>query len=138
MKRETLILLAFAALTGFSPEAKAGVILGTAENFAVLGGSTVTNTGPTTIIGDLGVSPGSAITGLGSISLAGTVHQSDAVAMQAQKDNSTAYNGLVHMPFNTDLTGQNLGTLVASAYSFAGTGVRLATDAVAPERMWES
>ena len=72
---------------------QAPVGLGTATSFAVLAGAAVTNTGPSMISGDLGVSPGSAVTGFppGLVSN-GTIHAADAVAAQAQADLTTAYN----------------------------------------------
>jgi hypothetical protein len=67
--------------------------LGTAASFAVLAGTTVTNTGPSTISGNLGVSPGTAVTGFppGIVSN-GTIHSADGVAGGAQSDLTTAYN----------------------------------------------
>jgi hypothetical protein len=85
--------------------------LGSAQSFAVLGTSTVTNTGPTIITGDLGVSPGTAVTGFppGSVT-GGTVHAGDATATAAQAAARTAYGNLVAQPCGTNLTGKTLGT----------------------------
>ncbi len=100
--------------------------LGTAQSFAVLGGSTVTNTGPTTISGgDLGVSPGLAITGFppGIVNPPGATHAGDANALQAQSDVTIAYNNLAGQPCTSDLTGQDLGglTLTPGVYCFSSS-----------------
>jgi hypothetical protein len=99
--------------------------LGTATPFAVLAGSTVTNTGPTVITGDVGVSPGTAITGLLPTQVVGTEHSADAVAAQAQLDqNPTAYNDAAgQSPTASFVAGDNqLGgqTLDAGVYAFGG------------------
>lgn len=95
--------------------------LGTAQNFAVLGGSTVTNTGPTIVGGDLGLSPGSAVTGFPPGIVNGTQHITDGVALQAQNDAATAFNTLAGLACDFNLTGQDLGglTLVPGVYCFA-------------------
>ncbi len=97
--------------------------LGTAQSFAILGASAVTNTGPTIVNGDLGVSPGTAITGFPPGIVNGTIHAADAVAAQAQHDANTAYNFLAGQPCNTILTGRDLGglTLTPGVYCFASS-----------------
>jgi hypothetical protein len=100
----------------------AQVDLGTALSFAVLGGTTVTSTGQSTINGDVGVSPGSSIVGFPpGIITNGVTHAADAVALQAQADITTAYNIAAGQPSNFNLTGQNLGglTLIAGVYTFS-------------------
>ncbi len=124
MKRRFLITTAIAVFAGSQVQAKAQS-LGTAQSFAVLGGSTVTNTGSSVVSGNLGVSPGSAITGFppGTVVPPSTLHAADAVAGQAQSDLTIAYNSLAGMACNTDLTGQDLGglTLTAGVYCFSSS-----------------
>jgi type VI secretion system secreted protein VgrG len=87
--------------------------LGQAGTFAVLGASTVTNTGPTVVTGDLGVSPGSSVTGFPpGVVLGGSIHAADALAAQAQTDLTTAYNAVAATPCTSDLTGQDLGGMI--------------------------
>ena len=90
--------------------------LGTAGSFAVLAAERVTNTGPTVITGDLGLSPGSEVTGAPLVN--GAQHVADAVAVQAQNDLTTAYNDAAGRTPVTDKTDQDLGdqTLVAGVY----------------------
>jgi type VI secretion system secreted protein VgrG len=89
--------------------------LASAQSFAVLGASTVTNTGPTIITGDLGVSPATSITGFppGTVT-GGSLHAGDATATAAQADAHTAYAALIAEPCGTNLTGQTLGTSPAA------------------------
>ena len=126
MRGKTQILLAIMALGGFPLQSHAAITLGTAGNFAVLAGSTVTNTGPSVVGGgNVGVSPGSAITGFppGILQPPYTIHAADAVALQAQNDLTTAYNAAAGLPPTQDLTGMDLGglTLVSGVYAFSSS-----------------
>jgi hypothetical protein len=118
--RGAVAVLGLMGATLTSPSHAQAPSLLTAGSFGVLAGSTVTNTGSTVINGDLGVSPGSAITGFPPGIVNGTIHAADAVAGQAQIDNTNAYNVLAGRPITSNLTGQDLGgkTLIAGVYGF--------------------
>ncbi|HEX9088655.1 MAG TPA: ice-binding family protein [Arthrobacter sp.] len=101
--------------------ADAPVGLGTATTYSVLAGTTVTNTGSSVLGADLGVNPGSAITGFPPGQALGATHAGDAVAGQAQVDLTTAYNDAagraVTATVSSDLAGQ---TLIPGVYKSPG------------------
>jgi hypothetical protein len=86
------------------------VPLGTAAPFAVLAGSTVTNTGATVVNGDLGLSPGVAVTGFPPGTVSGTVHVNDLVAAQAKNDLLIAYTNAAGRPVTATIATELGGT----------------------------
>ena len=120
-----LALVIVVSTTSVASAAPTDVNLATATPFAVLAGSTISNTGPTTIAGSVGLSPGSAVTGFPpGIVTAGTTHVADAVALQAKNDLTAAFvDAAARTPFSTttsDLAGQNLVPGVYKAPSSMG------------------
>jgi hypothetical protein len=118
-----LTAVGFAALLCYPSAAFAQTApsLGAAQGFAVLGGSTVTSTGGSVLNGDLGVSPGTAITGFPPGTVNGVTHAADAVAANARLDATSAYNNLVAQPCTTVyLPIQEIGglTLTPGVYCF--------------------
>jgi hypothetical protein len=108
-------LLIFMLSAGGVASAQSVPPLGTAQTFAVLGASTVTNAGPTAVAGDVGVSPGTSITGFppGTVT-GGALHSGDATAVAAHADAQTAYSDLLTEPCGTNLSGNILGTSPAA------------------------
>jgi ice-binding like protein len=101
--------------------AEAPVGLGTARAYSVLGGQTVTNTGPSILNRNLGVSPGSAITGFPPGTTLGVTHAADAQAAQAQSDLVIAYNDAAGRAPTAGVAGDLVGkTLVSGVYKSTG------------------
>lgn len=122
----TTMIVLLAAATPATAVTSAPVGLGAATPFAVLAGSELTNTGTTTINGDIGVSPGSAITGFppGSV-VNGSPHAADTTADDAQLSVTTAYDdAATRVPTtvlaSSDLTGLTLTPGVYRATSSLG------------------
>src|SRR5205814_2699406 len=99
---------------------QSAISLGT---FAVLAGSTVTSTGATSVTGDLGVSPGIAVTGFPPGVLIGTQHAGDPTAAQAQLALTASYNDAAGRSAGAVLLAGNLGgrTLAPGVYKSASS-----------------
>jgi cell division septation protein DedD len=117
-------LLAALALGGSAGAAATAVPLGTADSFAVLAGAGISNTGPTTVNGDLGTFPTTTVSGSASITIGGTNHAGDGVTQQAKNDLVTAYNNAAGQgptsPIAADLGGQTLTPGVYNSASSIG------------------
>ncbi len=108
MKSSTIRLFAllFFLVAMFEVGAYAdSVDLGTAGSYAVLAGSTVTNTGATVLNGNLGLSPGTSITGFPPGIVNGTTNVANGAAAQAQLDLTTAYNSAAGLTATGSLSG---------------------------------
>ena len=100
---------------------QAPVSLGSAASFAVLAGSTVTSTGATNVTGDIGVSPGTSVTGFPPGTVVGTIHAGDAVAAQAESDLTTAYNDAAARTLCPITVAGNLGGLTLTPGLYKST-----------------
>src|SRR5690242_17129101 len=109
---------AWSFTTAATAAGQAPVALGSASTFVVLAASTVTSTGATTVNGDLGLSPGTAVTGFPPGTVNGTMHVADAAAAQAQVDLTTAYNDAAGRTVGAITVAGNLGgqTLTPGLY----------------------
>ena len=105
--------------------------LGTADNFAVLAGSGITNIDAHTfIVGDVGSSPTPSVTGLLASQVNGNLYLSaDPATVQAQIDLTTGYDDAANAPCNNDLTGKDLAglTLGPGVYCFSSSGALTGT-----------
>jgi len=122
----SLAILMAVALAG-TAFAAASVDLGTAKSFAVLAGTTITNTGATTITGDVGVHPGKSATGFTTVTLHGAKHLGDAVALSAKNSLVTAYNDaagatpVTSVPTELGGTTLNPGVYASDTLGLTGT-----------------
>jgi hypothetical protein len=121
-----MIRMGIIALAALPLQADAEIILGAAGRYAVLAGSTVTNSGPSVINGgSVGVSPGASISGFppGTVAAPFTFHAGDADALLAQTDLTSAYNTAAGLSPTLNLTGTDLGglTLSPGVYFFANS-----------------
>ncbi|HEY9403234.1 MAG TPA: ice-binding family protein [Pyrinomonadaceae bacterium] len=116
------ILLGVASLPSLVPatSAQSTVPRGTTTTFAILAGPAVTSTGLSVVNGDLGISPGTALTGFPPGIINGATELGNPVSAQALADARVEYAYLAGLPCGTDLTGQDLGgmTLMPGVYCF--------------------
>jgi hypothetical protein len=90
---------------------QAALDLGDAAAFVVLAGSTVTSTGLTALTGNLGVSPGTAVTGFPPGTLTGSLHDGNDTSAAAMTDLTTAYNDAAGRTVGAVTLAGNLGGL---------------------------
>ncbi len=135
------VVASLVALGTVASAAPIAVGLGTAGSFAVLAGTGVTNTGPTTITGDVGTFPTATVTGLSSMTIDGINHAGDSVAQGAKTDLTTAYTSAAGQgpadAIPADLVGRTLQPGVYNSASAIGLSGVLTLDAAGdPDAVW--
>lgn len=116
-----LLVVAVTSAQPAAYAAEAPVGLGTARTYSVLGGQTVTNIGPSTLSGDLGVSPGTTTPGFSPGTVGGATHAGDAHAAKAQSDLKIAYDDAARRAPTASVAGDLVGrTLTTGAYKSTG------------------
>ena len=122
-KLASLTAVVFSTFLVASGRADQLAVLGSADSYAVLGASTVTNTGPTVLSGNLGLAPGTSITGFlpGTVTNGATYVNADAELAQAGA--LAGYVSLAALAPTHTLTGQDLGalTLFPGVYFYASS-----------------
>jgi hypothetical protein len=117
-----LAIVAGAVYVGSALGAATAVPLGTSGSFGVLAGAGISNTGPTTIMGDIGAFPTTSISGTSSMTVGGANNGGNAVTQQAKSDLVAAYDTAAgEGPINSvaaDLGGR---TLVSGVYNSASS-----------------
>jgi hypothetical protein len=111
-----------ATVTVIASPPPSAINFGTGSTYGILAGSTVTCAGaPGTVNADVGISPGSALTGFPPCVITGSTHLADAAALAAQNDLTTAYNTLAGLPCGTVVGTVNIGgtTRAAGVYCSA-------------------
>jgi hypothetical protein len=110
----------FLGFTSLPASAATSINLGSATPYAVVAGTTITNTGSSVISGDLGLSPGTSITGFPPGTASGTTDAADALALAAQTSSTAAYGVAASAtPFTTVAGGTLGGTLAPGVYQSA-------------------
>ena len=116
---QTASISAHGVVSGGSSGTNATLL--TASTYAALAKSTITNTGNTILKGDLGLSPGTSVTGFPPGLVSGTKHITDAAAAQAQVDATAAAVALQATGPGTDVTGANLGTTTKTPGTYSSS-----------------
>ncbi len=119
-------LMAFGPPVADASPSPTTVPLGAAAGFAVVGGSTVTSAGVSTLTGDLGVSPGTAATGFPPGVIIGSLHGGDAAATLAHADLASAYADAAGRSPAAPITGDLGGVTLTPGVYGAGAALTLA------------
>lgn len=110
-----MVILGWGVGTPAAAAGPAAINLGTAGSFAILAQADITNSGASVITGNVGLYPGTSVTGFSSAVVNGTMYVNDSTAQQAMTDLATAYNSAT--PSGTASAGDTSTTVPSGTLS---------------------